>query len=147
MESRKYPVVQEPPEIMDLLEEHFPGTKKGFDEKLIIIAFNGKIHAKCINNVVPWNYAHESKHLDRQGTTFQEALDYVKRYIADPEFRLEVEIEGYNAGYKEFCRCIKDRNAQKKYAMMCVENLSNPFYGLQKSTIDSEEIYKRITAL
>lgn len=72
----------------------------------LIITYGGVIH--CKNEVQPEFMAHEMVHVKQQ-----EGIDpdeYLERYIADPIFRRESEIEAYQAQAEWIFDNVKDIN-------------------------------------
>jgi hypothetical protein len=52
-----------------------------------------------------------------------------KRYLKDPQFRFEQELEAYRAQYQFAKRNIKDRNALHDYLVRVARTLASPMYG------------------
>ena len=52
-----------------------------------------------------------------------------KRFLRDPEFRLDQEIPAHRAEYDEFCRKNRDRNKRSRYLSLLGSRLSAEMYG------------------
>lgn len=69
---------------------------------------------------------HERVHAYQQGIKPKE---WWKKYLQDPEFRFEQELEAYQAQYKFAAKQTKDRNNLAKFLDQLAEDLSGPMYG------------------
>ena len=54
--------------------------------------------------------------------------EWWRKYIADPMFRVEQEIEAYANQYKTYCKYDHDRNRQAKYLHIISSYLASPLY-------------------
>lgn len=52
-----------------------------------------------------------------------------QKFLKDPRFRLEQELEAYRAQYASFCRAELDRNKRVRFLMDIARDLSSPMYG------------------
>lgn len=52
-----------------------------------------------------------------------------KRWLSEPHFRMEQELEGYGYQYRRFCELNKDRNARFSYLYQIASDLASPQYG------------------
>lgn len=50
-------------------------------------------------------------------------------YLADPEFRLDQELEAYGAQYRHYCYNKKDLGKQQEFLIRIANDLSGPMYG------------------
>lgn len=73
--------------------------------------------------------AHESVHAEQQQHNETCAKLWWKRYIEDPEFRIQQESAAYHAQYKCLCKQHKDRNVRARKLYMLADQLSGPIYG------------------
>jgi len=64
-----------------------------------------------------------------------------KRYLEDDKFRLEQELEAYQAQYQYIKRLVKDRNTVAKFLYAIASDLASPMYG---GIISFDEAYKKI---
>lgn len=64
-----------------------------------------------------------------------------KKYLKDPQFRLENEIEAYQIQFAYFCAKNKDRNAQTRLLHTIAGDLASPMYG---GIITKEDAIKQI---
>lgn len=83
--------------------------------------------------------AHEQVHIWQQENTNVER--WWERYVADPEFRLEQELEAHRIEFQTFCMTNKDRNARNAYLIRIARRLASPMYG---NVISHQEAIKRI---
>lgn len=72
---------------------------------------------------------HESVHAKQQEYNDTVAKMWWRKYIEDPEFRLEQEVEAYRAQYHYLKQVIKDRNRLDKHLRFICSVLSGPLYG------------------
>lgn len=81
---------------------------------------------------------HEKTHILQQG---DDPDGWWNRYIQDPYFRIDQEVEAYANQYKFICHKVKDRNARHKILLQFANSLSSPRYG---GIILSQDAYKMI---
>lgn len=84
--------------------------------------------------------AHENTHLAQQ-KSFLGALKWWRRYIDDPKFRTEQEIEACKAQLRAAKSMVKDRNKISGFIDILAKNLSSEVYG---NCVSFEEARKRI---
>lgn len=116
-----------------LLEEY----KKYFNiTPHTIFAYDHKIYT---NDDLPQHLIiHEMTHHIQQD---EHGLDaWVTRYLNDPQFRLDMEIEAYAMQLKS----IKDRNGRAWQLMLCAKDLSSDLYG---NIITKDEAFKILKSL
>jgi hypothetical protein len=69
---------------------------------------------------------HEKVHFRQQGR-------FVRwwwwRFLRDPAFRLDQELEAHRAEYRAFCDWVQDRNQRATYLRGIARRLSSPMYG------------------
>ena len=87
---------------------------------------------------------HEETHLEQQDGSREKAAEWWDQYLADPEFRIQQEVEAYGEQFKFICRNAnngKYRNQQARWLHALAGQLSSPMYG---SVIKHAEAYRRI---
>lgn len=72
---------------------------------------------------------HEMTHAHQQQHDETVAGLWWKRYIDDPQFRLDQEVEAYAQQYKFLCKTQKDRNKRARMLHQIATMLSGPMYG------------------
>ncbi len=116
-------VIFDKPPIWDAAQKLF-GFK---DKSLIVFAWNENIYNPNHCIVDPHLYAHEEIHFVQQ-KKIGGSKPWWDKYLVDPKFRLEQELEAYRAQYTFYCVKYKDRNARNSF--------------LNKIAYDLSEIYK-----
>jgi hypothetical protein len=112
---------KEKPKIYDKLHEVF-GVN--FDDG-VIICDGWTIH--CKYEVPPAKVVHEVCHA-RQQDKYGRNL-FWEKYLTEPSFRLEMEVEAYRKEYQFICENIKDRNLRFEFLYEMARVLSSPQYG------------------
>lgn len=69
---------------------------------------------------------HEETHMEQQGLTPEAWWD---RYLIDPYFRLQQEVEAYGNQYAYLCAVHRDRNYRMRILIDLARILSGPVYG------------------
>ena len=110
---------------MDRYKKYFPIGDK------TIIAYYPDIYSN--NSLTPDLLVHESTHLRQQQKLGLNS--WVDKYLEDPTFRLNQEIEAYNNQIQSF----KDKNQRLKSKIWASETLSSSLYN---NIITKEEAYK-----
>jgi len=85
--------------------------------------------------------AHETVHMIQQGTENDKIKEWWNKYLAEPEFRLDQELQAYQVQYRTYCNNHKDRNSQYKFLNRIASDLSSDQYG---NIIAKSEAIKRI---
>lgn len=80
---------------------------------------------------------HEEVHVKQQG---DDPAEWWRKYIADPDFRLQQEIQAYKAQWKFYNRTSKDKN-KFLFLNRIAQDLSGSLYG---NIISYGEAIKRI---
>lgn len=70
--------------------------------------------------------AHELTHVRQQGN---DPAGWWERYINEPQFRLEQEVEAYRNQYQKYVEINKDRNARVRFLIKIANDLASPIYG------------------
>jgi len=84
---------------------------------------------------------HEETHCEQQGNDPRRWWD---RYLTDPYFRIDQEIQAYARQFAFICQTVKDRNRQHRICMDLAITLAGPIYG---NVIGQINAYKRIKSL
>ena len=82
---------------------------------------------------------HESTHMRQQGNNPDAWWD---RYIKEPYFRLNQEIEAYTAQYDFICQKVKDRNQRLRILLQLVNVVAGPTYGNMISCLDAHNLIR-----
>jgi hypothetical protein len=97
--------------------------------KPIIYAWGHKIYNPQNIYITPELMAHETVHSLQQGTALHEIESWWRRYIDDPEFRLDQETPAHMAEYRRYCEETKDRNRRAVMLTIIASKLASPLYG------------------
>lgn len=84
---------------------------------------------------------HEKVHIRQQGGTEEGAALWWGKFLRDPAFRIEQELEAYAEQYKYVCTKQKDRNTRFNFLLNISRTFAGPLYG---KCIDSNEAMKLI---
>jgi hypothetical protein len=88
---------------------------------------------------------HENIHSYQQAAPSLLGPDnWYQRYISDPAFRLEQEVEAYRAQYAFFTQTIRDRNLLFRNLQILATSLSSPLYGSLLPVSEARELIKNI---
>ena len=82
-------------------------------------------------------WAHESVHGEQQKHDATVAKLWWMRYIDDQKFRVDQEVEAYQAQYRFICTKLKDRNARYRNLHILATDLCGPMYGRAISYTDA----------
>ena len=123
-----------PPVYEDIIKA---GLKPGKDT---IFAYGDAIYNPNNVPITPDLEVHEGVHMGQQANN---VADWWVKYLADPQFRLEQEIEAYQAQYIFICKVVKDRNRQNRILSKIAEFLSGPMYGGLITHSEAMEIIKQ----
>lgn len=69
---------------------------------------------------------HEEVHMAQQGDRIKE---WWERYINDPKFRLDQEVEAYRVQYKYVAEHGASRDTKREFLRHIAQDLSGPIYG------------------
>jgi hypothetical protein len=81
-----------------------------------------------------WLVEHEMIHQKQQG---DDTVGWWNRYLVDPQWRIEQELEAHRREYKVFCLHNKDRNVQARYLNSIASRLSSALYGNVVSKLEA----------
>lgn len=91
------------------------------------VAYGDTIHAA---GALPADIeAHERVHLQQQGGSAEGARVWWERYLNDPRFRYEQELQAYREQYRFLAKTVKDRNELARRAHRLATLLSGEMYG------------------
>lgn len=80
---------------------------------------------------------------DRTTSHMADAADaWWGRYLIDPYFRIEQEVEAYANQYAYICATVRDRNRRHKILWDLATSLSGPMYGSVISHFDAMHMIK-----
>ena len=80
---------------------------------------------------------HELTHREQQKHDNTVAKLWWRRYIDDPKWRIDQEVEAYAAQYAFICTKVKDKNARYKNLHLLAVDLASPMYGSSISYTDA----------
>jgi hypothetical protein len=120
-------VFREPP-LFDLIDEQF--HVKGKD---VIYAWGDQIFNPAHIKIGPELLAHEAVHGARQ-MAFGGPIVWWRRYLIDPEFRLQEELPAHRAELEILLEMAKNRNERRYWAKAIAKKLSSPMYGRMTTT-------------
>ena len=116
-----------PPNIAEIIKV-FPEVK---GDKMVIFAYGDTIYAPGgKEGISPDREVHEKVHEKQQKELgWHGPRRWWKKYLEDPEFRLDQELEAYRAQYAFVKQHQKDRNKLHKFLMEISGHLAHPMYG------------------
>ena len=127
---------------MKILIEHPPNIQKirrKFTLRDTTIFTYGNILYNPNNGYISEDLvAHEETHARQQG---DDPAAWWKKYLKDPEFRLQQEVEAYRNQYKKFLEKCKDRQKIFLFVRKIAGDLSSSLYG---NMVDYYEAVKLI---
>lgn len=91
-----------------------------------IFAWDGIIYHPMLTPLPQWLIEHEECHFAQQDG---DPEGWWERYLKDPEWRYEQELEAHQVEYASYCRNTKDRNARIRYLQLIARRLSSEMYG------------------
>ena len=101
-----------------------------------IFAYGRVIYSPGGVEISPSLIAHEQVHFRQQAEfecSWWQKLNRVeawwKKFLASPEFRLEVELEAHREEHRVFCQYTKDRNMRAQHLSLLAKRLAAPMYG------------------
>lgn len=111
------------PPVWGTLQERY-----GVSWNTTVVAYGDTIHSARLP--LPADIeVHERVHLKQQGYTQEGAAAWWKKYLDDPKFRYEQELEAYRAQYQFLRKTVKDRNALAQKTHKLARLLSSEMYG------------------
>ena len=107
--------------------------------KSIIYTYGDTIYAPGgIGGVTEDLKVHESVHMEQQ-SAFDSPDDWWDRYLEDPEFRLEQEIEAYRKQY-EYINLHGNRKQRREAKREIAKTLASQMYGNIITRLDAERL-------
>jgi len=88
----------------------------------------------------PWMIVHEEVHRKQQAGNPE---GWWAKYLIDPAFRFEQELEAHQAEYLAFCSIETDRNRKRVFLKGIARRLSAPMYGRVASFEKSKRLIKK----
>lgn len=115
-----YEIIKDKPPIWDKLKSIFPNA----DENTVAVTYGDKIY--CKEDMSEDLLAHELTHVRQQGEMGRDI--WWDRYLSDPEFVYEMELEAYRKQLQVLNKKYKDRNKQYRLKLTIAQILSGPLY-------------------
>lgn len=112
--------------------------------KPIIYAFGDVIYNPAGVPISRPLVLHEATHGTRQIAMEGGVEAWWKRYIADPEFRLNEEIPAHQNEYKMFRDLNHDRNLRAIYLQKVARKLASPLYGSLITFKDAKALVEKM---
>lgn len=108
-----------------------------------IFTYGDTIHNPFGCALTPELIRHEETHMEQQDGHPEVAAIWWKRYLQDPQFRLDQEAEAYGMQYKMLCQSVKDRNARARYLYQIAGHLCGPMYGNLVTHVEAQRLIKQ----
>lgn len=102
-----------------------------------VFTYGNTVYSPSGTKLPPHLVEHEHTHVEQQ--TDPEA--WWSRYLADPQFRLEQELEAYRAQYKFIVNNL-NRAERRRLVKKISKDLASPLYGNIISSREAEELIK-----
>lgn len=132
-----------PPNYKEILKV-FPQLEK---DKRVVFCYGDTIYAPGgARGITPDLEAHEAVHMRQQvyGWLGTGPKRWWKKYLKDPKFRLEQELEAYRAQYQFYKEVVSDdRNKVNALLLKIAGHLSGPIYGNLISTSEAVKLIKK----
>lgn len=100
-----------------------------FNEDTTVFTFADVLYNPGNATMIDHLIVHEEVHAQQQSHDEIAAKLWWLRYFEDSKFRIDQEIEAYNAQYKFICTKIKDRNARAQALHQLATYCSGAMYG------------------
>jgi len=120
-----YEIIKDKPPIWDKLKEVFPNA----DEDKVAVTYGDKIY--CKDDMTEDLLAHELVHVKQQTEMGRDI--WWDRYLNDPQFVYEMELEAYRKQLQVLKKKYKDRNKQYRLKLAIAQILSGPLYNKIKT--------------
>lgn len=118
-------VIIGPPPLFDEIVAVFPMARHAG----VIFTFGDTVFNPSDVEIPAQLMCHESVHAQRQGTKQGEILTWWRRYLVDPQFRVEEELLAHRAEYRAFKGMVRDREKVAQTLEQIAARLSGPLYG------------------
>lgn len=109
----------------------------GFDPSNTVFTYGDVLYNPGRIEIPDHLLVHEETHAQQQQYNDTVAKIWWQRYIADPVFRVDQEVEAYGAQYNFICHKVKDKNARFRNLHMMAQWLSGEMYGSAVSYTDA----------
>lgn len=120
-------IVQEFPPNIEAIKKVFP--LKGGE----IFAWGDTIYSPSSSDLPIWLVKHEECHRAQQcifgGSNIPDPEGWWAKYLKDPQWRFEQELEAHRVEYWWFCNRELDRNKRRVFLKGLAKRLSSPMYG------------------
>lgn len=97
--------------------------------KLVLFAWGDTIYNPRNAEVSSALKCHEGVHGQRQKAHPGGVEGWWRRYIEDPQFRIDEELPAHRAEYKASIQHVRDRNERYRALAFIAEKLASPLYG------------------
>ena len=129
---------------MNIVKEYPPNITKirnAFPiEVNTVFTYGDNLYAPLVEFEIPSDLlAHEKTHTIQQGPDPEAWWD---KYIADPKFRFDQELEAYRNQYRFYCKFVKGRNERFKFLVTIAHDLSSPLYGSMVGFLEATNLIK-----
>lgn len=114
----------EKPAIWPLLEKKFGISW----DSGVIVTYNGTVHCKS-GKLSPDLIVHEQTHIDQQAA-FGDAEEWLIKYLDDPKFRLEQEVEAYQNQAAFVRKNLRNQSKKLKYFMFMWRDMAKYYCGM-----------------
>lgn len=116
---------------MKILNEYPPFWQDILDAGMspantILATYGDTIYNPSASDIPEHLMMHEKVHSLSQGDDPQK---WWNRYLTDPYFRIDEEVEAYREQYKFICKSVKDRNRRAQILSQLATSLASPMYG------------------
>jgi hypothetical protein len=125
---------QYPPNYLEICN-HIPAVRK---HKNIVFTYGDTVYVPSGATIEPDLAIHEAVHVQQQS----KPVEWWDRYLTDVQFRLDQEVEAYQAQYK-YIRRFYNRDKRRKIIKTIASDLSGEMYG---KIITKEEAIEKITS-
>jgi len=127
-------IVKDYPPNIDKIRELFSLSGKE------IFAWDDIIYSPASGELPPWLIAHEEVHKKQQDGDPEK---WWARYLIDPHWRFEQELEAHRAEYRSYCEQEPNRNRKRIYLKTIARRLAAPMYGRIASFEKAKRMIKK----
>lgn len=96
--------------------------------KYAVFSYGDKVYSPDVENLPDHLIEHEKVHLRQQGHSEEGAALWWGKFLRDPQFRIDQEIEAYARQYQYFCSKVTDREKVAKFVWSLAQSMSGPLY-------------------
>jgi hypothetical protein len=133
-------IVNEKPPVWEECLKFFPTI----ENHPVVFAWGDKLYNPNNANVTEDLIAHERVHSHQQNDISGGVEAWWKKYLLEPQFRLEQEIEAYQVQYYFQSNRLKDRNKLYRELHRYASVLSSPLYGNVITLSEAERLIKNV---